>query len=35
MGKAEQNNPYRQHWCKWCGLRGEVVKTQHHLDINL
>lgn len=35
MEKFEPNKPYRQHWCQWCGLRGDVVKTQHYLDINL
>ena len=32
MEKFEQNNPYREHWCKWCGLRGDVWNSKIKID---
>jgi len=34
MKKSEQNNPYRQHWCQWCGLRGDVWNSKIKLDVS-
>jgi hypothetical protein len=34
MKKSEQNNPYKQHWCQWCGLRGDVWNSKIKLDVS-
>jgi hypothetical protein len=34
MEKFEPNKQYRQHWCQWCGLRGDVWNSKIKIDVS-